>query len=189
MNKKFIKIFLFFFFLIIIFIISLNFKDKKDDTVLKKETEEIITSNSNIIKDVNYFAKDGKGNEYTINASQGEIDQSNTDIIYLTNVKAIIKIQNSDNITILSDYGKYNTKNFDTIFSKNVIINYEDNNIKSNYLDFSLERNSMIISKNVIYKNKNNVLKADTVEIDLETKDTKIFMLENNKKVNIKSIN
>ena len=44
-------------------------------------------------------------------------------------------------------------------------------------------------SKNVIYKNKNNVLKADTVEIDLETKDTKIFMLENNKKVNIKSIN
>ena len=188
MSKKFIKFFLFFFFLILVLIISFNFKYKKEDKVLKKEDEEIITSNSNIIKNVNYFAKDAKGNEYIINASQGEIDQSNTDIIYLINVKAIIKTRNSDNITILSDYGKYNTKNFDTIFSKNVIINYEDNNIKSNYLDFSLERNSMIISKKVIYTNKINVLKADTIEIDLKTKDTKIFMFENNRKVNIKSI-
>ena len=59
----------------------------------------------------------------------------------------------------------------------------------SDYLDFSLKRNSMIISKNVSYSNLKNVLKADNIEIDLKTKDTKIFMYEKNKKVNIKSIN
>ena len=32
-----------------------------------------------------------------------------------------------------------------------------------------------------------NILKADVIEIDITTKDTKIFMFQDNKKVNIKS--
>ena len=63
-----------------------------------------------------------------------------------------------------------------------------DNKITGEYLDFSLKRNSMIVSKNVIYNNLENVLKADVVEINIKNKDTKIFMYEQNKKVNIKSI-
>ena len=45
----------------------------------------------------------------------------------------------------------------------------------------------MIISKNVIFTNLENVLKADVIEVDLKTKDTKIFMHEDNKQVNIKN--
>ena len=59
----------------------------------------------------------------------------------------LIKLKNSNKITIRSDYGKYNTNNFDTIFSKNVVVNYLDNKILGDYADFSLERNSMIMSK------------------------------------------
>ena len=47
----------------------------------------------------------------------------------------------------------------------------------------------MIISKNVIYTNLENILTADVVEVNIETKDTKIFMYEDDKKVNIKSKN
>ena len=47
----------------------------------------------------------------------------------------------------------------------------------------------MIISKNVIYKNLENILKADVIEINIDTKDTKIFMYEENRKVNVKSKN
>ena len=101
--------------------------------------------------------------------------------------KAFIKLTNSNNVTITSDYGKYNSNNFDTIFSKNVIINYLENKITGEYLDFSMQRNSMIISRNVIYTNLENILKADVIEIDITTKDTKIFMFQDNKKVNIKS--
>ena len=85
----------------------------------------------------------------------------------------LIKLKNSDNILITSDFGKYNSNNFDTIFSKNVIINYLENKITGEYLDFSLERNSMIISKNVIYTNLENIIKADVIEINIKTKDTK----------------
>ena len=47
----------------------------------------------------------------------------------------------------------------------------------------------MIVSKNVIYTNLENILNADVIEINIETKDTKIFMYENQKKVNIKNKN
>ena len=39
---------------------------------------------------------------------------------------------------ITSNYGKYNTINYDTIFSKNVKIDYVDNIITGDYLDFSM---------------------------------------------------
>ena len=101
----------------------------------------------------------------------------------------LIKLKNSDSILIESNFGKYNIDNFDTIFSKNVIINYLDNQILGEYLDFSIERNSMIVSKNVVYNNLENTLKADVIEMNINTKDTKIFMFEKDKKVNIKSKN
>ena len=47
----------------------------------------------------------------------------------------------------------------------------------------------MIISKNVIYTNLENILKADVMEMNIKTKDTKIFMHEKHKKVNVKSKN
>ena len=120
-------------------------------------------------------------------ASQGEIDYKQSEIIYLTNVIALSKLTNSNDIEITSKYGKYNSDNLDTIFSKNVVINYLENKITSEYLDSSMQRNSMIISKNVIYTNLENVLKADVIEMNLDTKDTKIFMHKNNEKVNISS--
>ena len=184
-----------FFFLIVIIILSIIFyfnlkkESEKNETtyVPPKVVEEIYSSN--IIEDVNYNAKDNKGNEYIINAAKGEIDISNNDIIFLTDVIALIKLKNSENIKITSRFGKYNIKNYDTIFSKNVLVKYLDNNIKSEYLDFSILRDTMIISNNVTYKNITNVLNADVIEMNLTSKDVKIFMHSKNKKVNVKSLN
>ena len=132
---------------------------------------------------------DLNGNEYIINALKGEIDLSDSSTIFLTNVRAKINLQNSEIIEITSDFGKYNIKNFDTIFSKNVIMLYSDNKITGEYLDFSLNRSSMISSRNVVYTNLENILKTDVIEIDIDTKNTKIFMYDDKKKVNIRSKN
>ena len=190
--KKKIIIFFIVLFLSVIFFIFIVKNDKTNEKIeIIKDQEKIenLQTNSNIIKDVNYTTKDTDGNEYIINALQGEIDYKKPNIIYLTNVSALIKLKNSEIVTITSNFGKYNSENYDTIFSKNVTINYLDNKILGEYLDFSLIRNTMIISKDVIYTNINNILKADVIEMDIKTKDTKIFMHEENKKVNIKSKN
>ena len=105
----------------------------------------------------------------------------------MTKVDAKIKLIDGNLVLISSDYGKYNTNNFDTIFSKNVIINYLENKIIGEYLDFSILRSSMIITKNVQYSNSDNTLIADVIEMDIKTKDTKIYMHGDLKKVNIKN--
>ena len=190
MKKRSIKkIILVFFFSIFIFLAYFTLKEKESLIESDINTTEETLYNSNIIKDVNYVSKDAKGNEYIIDATEGEIDLQNSNIIYLTDVRALIKLTNSNNITITSDFGKYNINNYDTIFSKNVIINYIDNKITGEYLDFSIGRNLLIISRNVIYTNTENILKTDNIEIDINTKDTKIYMYNSNDKVNIKSKN
>ena len=45
----------------------------------------------------------------------------------------------------------------------------------------------MLISRNIIYTGPDNILKADVMEMNIQTKDSKIFMYEKNKKVNIQS--
>ena len=195
MKKKiFLKIVLILSLIIITwFVYSEYFKE--DKSKLSKpvnptsEIEEDAIYNSNIIKDINYTSRDLKGNEYIIIAKEGEIDLDNSDIIFLTDVTAYIKlVKNSELIVITSNYGKYNTINYDTIFSKNVKIDYVDNIITGDYLDFSMMKNLLIISRNVVYKNLENTMKADVIELDTTTKDTKIFMYNSDKQVNVTNI-
>ncbi len=188
MKRK--KLFLFFCLILLLFVsLSIYIKLHNKNEMVEEIQTETETYKSNMIDDVEYVARDSKGNEYKINAISGEIDLDSNNVIFLTDVSANIILKNSNNIYITSDFGKYNTLNYDTIFSKNVIIKYLDNKINSEYLDFSIKRNNMIVSKDVIYTNPENILKADVIEIEIDTKDTKIFMHENKKKVNIKSKN
>ena len=174
--------------LLLIIIFNLN-QNNKELIVEKKEIVEEEIENTNIIKDVEYKSKDSSGNEYTLKSSEGIIDQNNTNIIYLTSIKASIELKDYNSINISSKFGKYNIDNFDTIFSKNVIIEYLDNIIIGEYLEFSLNKNLMTISRNVVFKNNKSSLKADVIEVDIKTKDIKISMYEENKKINIKSLN
>ena len=188
MKKKIIWIIIISIFLIIFYLYKeINENKKKQSKIKDLKISEDILFNSNTFSDVNYSTKDAKGNEYIIKAKKGEVDYSDPNTIFLTDVYSIIRLTNSNNIEITSNFGKYNTVNFDTIFSKNVIVTYLENKINGEYLDFSIGRNLMIISKNVIYKNLDNILKADVVEIEVDTKNTKIFMHNIEKKVNIQS--
>ena len=195
MKKKnnILKTLLLLFLLFLIWFVYSNYFKKNESLISKpiisKTDGEEVIYNSNIIKDINYTSADLKGNEYILIAKEGEIDLNNSDIIFLTDVKAYIKlIKNSEIIIITSNYGKYNTINYDTIFSRNVKIDYIDNIITGDYLDFSMIKNLLIISRNVVYKNFENIMKADVIEFDTITKDTKIFMYGSNKKVNVKNI-
>ena len=173
--------------LLLIIIFNLN-QNNKEIIEEKKEIVQEEIEDSNVIKDVEYKSKDSSGNEYILKASEGVIDQNNTNIIYLTSIKAIIELKGYNSIDIYSNFGKYNIDNFDTIFSKNVIIKYLDNIIMGEYLEFSLNKNLMTISRNVVFKNDKSSLKADVIEVDIKTKDIKISMYEENKKINIKSL-
>ena len=187
---------LIFFFTFLIFFYTKTSNDKnlieKEKVVKLVENENIEILNEkieslNIIEDVSYSAKDIRGNEYFLKAREGTIDQNESNFIFLKSVKAIIDLKDYKLIEISSDFGKYDINNYDTIFSKNVIITYLDNIITGDYLDFSWDKNLMLVSRDVILKNNKNSLQADVIEMDIEKRDIKIFMYEDSKKVNIRT--
>jgi len=164
---------------------QLNNSNKNLELEIENEEIEKQTYSSNVLENVNYSSIDPEGNEYTIIASEGEIDIKNNQTIFLKNVKASIKLKNSDIILISSGFAKYNAANLDTIFTDNVVIENLENKIIGEYLDFSMLRKNIIISKDVVFKNKLNILKTDVIEIDIDTKNVKFYMNEKDKKVSI----
>ena len=184
MNKKKIKkiflVLILFVFSLVLFFKFLN-KDKIQQSNIEDNEKENVASS--IINEISFASKDKKGNEYILTAYEGEIDLSNDKIIYLKKIKARVILNNSEDIMIVSDFGKYNIENYDTIFSENVIIKYLDNKITSNYMEFSISRNLMTITKDVVYSSNNHLLMADVVELNIDTKDVNIFMYDDSKKV------
>jgi LPS export ABC transporter protein LptC len=167
-----------------IFIISLwfymkyftkNFEDVKEAPVIEK-IDENQNSTSTYINDINYISTDLRGNEYQITAKLAEIKVENSDLMFLTDVIAFVFIKDKDTVKITSNFGKYNTKNYDTIFSENVIVIYPGHKVTGEYLDFSFLTDLGVFTTNVIYTGEKTKLFADKMEMNLTTKDTKIFM-------------
>jgi len=189
MNKKttiqILLIFLIFLFLTLFYLKYFKNSQKISENIPKEE-QQIITSqndNSTYIDNVNYISSDTRGNRYQITAEQAEIKIEDPDVMLLENVVAYIFNKDSDTAMITSNFGVYNSKNYDTIFSENVTILYPSHKITGKYLNLSFLKNLGTISKDVIYKGEKTSLFADKVEINLTTKDTKIFMDDKNKKV------
>jgi len=188
MNKKtVIQVLLIF----LIFLISLTFYLKyfynNLETVKESPAIEKIDINQNssstYIDNIDYISSDAKGNRYQITAEKAEIKIESSNIMFLNNVIAYIFIKDSDTVKITSNFGKYNSKNYDTIFSENVIVFYPGHRITGEYLDFSFLNNLGKFSTNVIYNGDKTNLFADKIEMNLTTKDTKIFMNNTDKKV------
>ena len=159
-----------------------NFEDAKEAPIIEKiDANKDITST--FIDDINYVSTDAKGNKYQITAKQAEIENENSDIMFLKDVVAYIFIKDSDKIKITSSFSEYNSKNYDTIFSGNVMVFQTGHKITGEYLDFSFLTNLGIFTTNVIYTGEKTNLFADEIEMNLTTKDTKIFMNDTGKKV------
>ena len=160
-----------------------NENDNYSDLSINKDSDKIKKSTDNIIKDIRYFSKDDKGNNYEIVSDFGEISLDNPDLIFMTNVVATINLKNSSNVVITSKFANFNNKSYETTFYENVKILRDDEKIRSQKLEFSLEKDLILISNNVILEKPGFNLKADRVEIDLITKNSKIFMNDSTKKV------
>jgi len=168
-------------------------KDTKDLTIKIKaskasQSENIKDEATNYFENINYISEIGE-NKYEIIANRAKIKIDEPDIMFLENVTAFITLKNSNTIKVTSDFGKYNSKNYDTIFSKNVIATYPDHKITGELLDFSFVNNIGILSTNIVYVASKTKMFADKIEVNFINNDTKIFMLDQSKKVIVEVIN
>ena len=190
-KKTYIQILLFSI-LSILIILTFNFykpdkieiKNKKIQSYDKEKSLEK-TESFNFIENLSYFSKDNFGNQYEINAMKGFVSLENKNIIFMTDVNAIITMNNSQPIFIEADSADYNNINYDTFFKGSVFLRHLTHKINSEKLNLFFETNFVTMSDNLVYKNTDTVLYADKFEMDLITKNSKIFMNNESKKINI----
>ncbi len=190
MNKKTAaQFFLLLIIVAISFVIFLKYFNQKTEVKKKnlenKKISKTLEESSNIIKDIEYLSKDNIGNTYKINAKFGEINQNNTNLILLKNVKAIITIADSEDILIYSNFAKYNSQTYNTNFYENIRVHYGEHKINSEYLDFLFSQSIAILQQDIVYRNSQTKLLADRLEIDLITKNSKLSMKNKKEKIEI----
>tara|TARA_B100001250_G_C19727768_1_gene756913 strand:- start:21 stop:602 length:582 start_codon:yes stop_codon:yes gene_type:complete len=175
--------------LIVIVIIFASYKfffyenQTKEVNILTRTEKNDIKKEDNLIEDLNYNSSDENGNVYEINSESGVIDEKDINILYLKNVKAVIKIKNSGVVNVYSDFAKYNKSNLNTHFYENVSLKFRDHNIASNNIYLNYLEKKIKITNNISYYDKNNKMTADVIEFDLLTKMSKIYMMDKANKI------
>jgi len=159
--------------------------DSKNNNGLVTTNKSRIKKNSNILENVEYENYDNEGNKYKITAEKGEIKDASTNIIYMKNVIATIYLKNLDFLTITSLEAIFDNENFETNFSKNIELKYLNHHLSGENLNFLFKQNLIMMENQVVYKNLDTKLTADRIVIDLITKNSKIFMKNNNNKIKI----
>lgn len=206
-KKTLVQIFLLVLLIFISFAI-INFYLKKNITLNDEKKKEVTNSDNkkdtnnqnNLIENIKYTANNTKGDIYEIIADFGETNLENPEMMFLTNVKGNIIFMNKEDVYLTSDFANFNTKTFETTFIDNVnvtrtnevitgdelylVLDLEDELIDNN---LKKEQNLIRMSNNILFQKPGYQLKADILEIDLITKNIKIYMKDELKKVVVKT--
>ena len=190
MNKKIITQ-LILFFIILLFTSLFYFKYFLKIQEKSFQLEEVVSSlnldvnSSNIIENIKYISEDNLGNKYIIKAKYGEILDENSDLILMKNVDALVISNNHEEIIIRASSATYNIINYDTNFRENIIIKYAEHKIICDSTDLLFNDHKIKLYDNISYNNLYTNILADIIEINLLTKDLKIYMNNQNKKIQV----
>jgi len=126
-------------------------------------------------------------NPFLIASEEAIISPENSNIVYMTNIKIIIEMNDGRTVIIVGDNGKYNKATYDCYLENNVIASDGETEILSDNLNLLSSKDSASIYNNVVVNNKNGQLKADKVDYNFESKYYKISMFRD-ERVKIKLI-
>lgn len=201
MNKKiFIQIILLLISsLLITFVVKQYFIIEDNSMKIEPEKKDKSNEDQNILKNIKYKNTKDNGDIFEIFAKKGQINVKSTNEIFLTDVESLIKNNEGKILKITSKFADFNTETYETKFKEKVsIINEKEEKITGDELylvygnkDENLEnklnkpQNKAILSGNIKIENLKYQIIADIIEIDLITRNTKVYMLEKNKKISI----
>jgi len=154
----------------------------------KKEIQnEILDKNqNNLIRNLIYEVKFDNNTQYIISAELSELVYENDiEIVKMQKVNAKFVDENNMPLIITSKNAIYNNSNYNTEFSRDVMISYENNTVNSGNLDLNFVENLITIYNNVVYEGSNGLAKTDNIKINLITKQINIFMNDAEEKVEL----
>ena len=171
---------------VIFYMYYLN-SNKKIEESKKEIQNEILNKNqNNLIRNLIYEVKFDNNTQYIISAELSElVYENNIEIVKMQKVNAKFIDEKNMPLIITSKKAIYNNSNYNTEFSRDVMISYENNTINSNNLDLNFAENLIKIYNNVVYEGLNGLAKTDNIKINLITKQINVFMNDAEEKVEI----
>ena len=194
-NRKLIQTFLVSLGFLIIFVTYLLYpkieKNRLKDSVVENE-QTLIKDKDNENQGSKFEELEFRGfynfdNPFLIASEEAIISPENPNIVYMTNIKITIEMNDGRIVTIIGDKGKYNKATYDCYLENNVIASDGRTEILSDNLNLLSSKDSASIYNNVVVNNKNGQLKADKVDYNFESKYYKISMFKD-ERVKIKLI-
>ena len=155
-----------------------SFSNQKKIAILEEPKKEVL---ENFIKDIEYKSEDEQGNSYIIKSKKGEFKDKNPNLIFMTNVTAVIRLKDKTIIRLTSLNANYNILDNNTNFFNNVSLDYLTHKITADNIDVFFRDSKVEAYNNLVYRNLDLSLIADKVEINLITKNSKVFMLNKEK--------
>ena len=183
-NKKLIQIFLISIGFLIIIGTYLLYpkieKDKLKDSVVENEQPLIKDSQDTGSKfeELEFRGFYNFDNPFLIVSEEAIISPENSNIVYMTNMKITIEMNDGRTIVIVGDNGEYNKVTYDCYLENNVIASDGETEILSDNLNLISSKDSASIYNNVIVNSKNGQLTADKVDYNFESKYYKVSMFK-----------
>ena len=155
-----------------------------EKTIIAKSLE-----NSNIIPDnnkINQFENiEYKGtynlDPFTVKSEKAHILKDNPDLVYMTKMHVILKLNDGRIVNIKSDEGSYNKVTYDCLFKKNVKATDGEVEISSENLDLLATKDVVEIYNNVNLNQSTGSLVADKIDYNFNTKFFKVSMFSQEK--------
>ena len=171
--KKIIQLVLlsFLIFIAVIFYkVYLSSPEQIELSIIKNQDQLTTQNENNLIKNLRYDVKFDDNNQYIITADLSEIGYRNDiEIVKMQKVIAIFVDETNVPLTITSNKAIYNNNNYNTNFTDNVRIDYENNVILSDNMDIDFNENIITIYENVNYEGLQGIINADHVKSNLIT--------------------
>ena len=155
-------------------------KNRLKGSVVEKE-QPLIEDNQNAgskFEELEFRGFYNFENPFIIVSEEAIISSENSDIVYMTNMKITIKMNDGRNIIITGDKGKYNKVTYDCYLENNVLASDGETEILSDNLNLVSSKDFASIYNNVVVNSKNGQLKADKVDYNFESKYYKVSMFK-----------
>ena len=154
---------------------------------IKEEMFKTEEATDNLFENIEYKGVYDINNPFTVGAKKAYVLTENPKIVFMTNVKVTLNMDDGKAVIITGDKGKYNKETYDILVEGNVKASDNNTIILAENLDLLASEDFVSIYNNVVLTNDDGSLRADKINYDFENKQYKISMFSD-KKVKIRLI-
>ena len=145
---------------------------------------------TNTFENVEYKGTYDIDKTFKVTAEKAHVLTDNPDVVFLTEMKVVLKMLDGTSWIIVSDEGSYNKVTYDCFFEGNTKATDGKTTIFSDNVDLVTSKDFISVYNNVYLLNKESHVKADKIDYDLTKKFYKISMFQDKQyeKVKIKLV-